>query len=324
MFTASQILDRINNYILEQQTARTPQGLYAPMEYVLSLGGKRIRPVLMLMAYNLYKEDLSSIFSVASGIEIYHNHTLLHDDLMDRSEIRRGKPTVHKVWNDNTAILSGDAMLILAFNRMASCEVKYLNDIMSVFSQTALEICEGQQFDMEFELRDDVTESEYLEMIRLKTAVLLATSLKVGAILADAPVADADNLYDFGMQMGIAFQLQDDLLDVYGEPETFGKKIGGDILCNKKTYMLIKALEGVKGQLKETLSYWLKVQDFKPLEKISAVTEVYNELNIKKACEEKIAEYYALAMMKLDAVNVTDDKKVELKKIVQTLTSRVI
>ena len=248
MFTASQLLDKINNHISELQITRTPKGLYEPIEYILSLGGKRIRPVLMLMAYNLYKEDISSIYDPATGIEVYHNHTLLHDDLMDRSDMRRGKPTVHKVWNDNTAILSGDTMLILAFRYIAGCAPEHLKEVVDLFSLTALEICEGQQLDMEFESRSDVAEDEYIEMIRLKTAVLLAASLKIGAILAGASAADAENLYNFGMQIGVAFQLQDDLLDVYGDPEVFGKKIGGDILCNKKTYMLIKALERADGK----------------------------------------------------------------------------
>lgn len=234
MYTASQLLDKINKYIADIQFTRTPKGLYEPVEYTLSLGGKRIRPVLMLMAYNLYREDVASIYEPAAAIEVYHNHTLLHDDLMDRSDMRRGKPTVHKVWNDNTAVLSGDAMLILAFRYMTACPAEHLKEVMDLFSLTMLEICEGQQLDMEFESRGDVTEDEYIEMIRLKTAVLLAGSLKIGAILAGATAEDAENLYKFGMQIGVAFQLQDDLLDVYGDPEVFGKKIGGDILCKQK------------------------------------------------------------------------------------------
>ena len=196
MFTASQLLDKINNYISEIQFTREPKGLYEPIEYILSLGGKRIRPVLMLMAYNLYREDVASIYDPAAAIEVYHNHTLLHDDLMDRSDMRRGKPTVHKVWNDNTAILSGDAMLILAFRLMTAAPSEHLKEVMELFGLTTLEICEGQQLDMEFESRDNVTEDEYIEMIRLKTAVLLAGSLKIGAILAGATAEDAENLYN--------------------------------------------------------------------------------------------------------------------------------
>ena len=314
MFTASQLLDKINNHLSEIQITRTPEGLYEPIEYILSLGGKRIRPVLMLMAYNLYKEDVSSIYDPATGIEVYHNHTLLHDDLMDRSDMRRGKPTVHKVWNDT--------MLILAFRYVAGCAPEHLKEVIDLFSLTALEICEGQQLDMEFESRNDVAEDEYIEMIRLKTAVLLAASLKIGAILAGASAADAENLYNFGMQIGVAFQLQDDLLDVYGDPEVFGKKIGGDILCNKKTYMLIKALERANGEQLEELNRWLNADNCQPAEKIAAVTEIYNQLTIRSVCENKMREYYTLAMESLEAVAVAEEKKKELKNLVKLLMYR--
>ncbi|MDD3038432.1 polyprenyl synthetase family protein [Bacteroides sp.] len=322
MFTASQLLDKINNYISDIQFTRSPKGLYEPVEYVLSLGGKRIRPVLMLMAYNLYREDISSIYDPATGIEIYHNYTLLHDDLMDCADVRRGKPTVHKVWNDNTAILSGDAMLVLAYQYMSASTPMYLKEVMDLFSLTALEICEGQQLDMEFESRSDVAEGEYIEMIRLKTAVLLAASLKIGAVLAGASNEDATNLYNFGMQIGVAFQLQDDLLDVYGDPEVFGKKIGGDILCNKKTYMLIKALERANDKQSEELNQWLNAVTYDPAEKINAVTALYNELNIRGVCENKMREYYTLAMESLEAVVVTEEKKKELKNLVKLLMYR--
>ena len=207
MFTAAQLLENINQHISSISYSRNPKGLYDPIKYVLSLGGKRIRPVLMLMSYNLYRDDISSIYNLATGIEVYHNYTLLHDDVMDCADVRRGKPTVHKVWNDNVAILSGDAMLVLAYQYMSSCMPEHLKEVMDLFNLTALEICEGQQLDMEFESRSDVSEMEYLEMIRLKTAVLLATSLKIGAILGGAPADDAEHLYQFGMQIGIAFQL---------------------------------------------------------------------------------------------------------------------
>ena len=298
MFTASQLLDKINNHLSENQITRTPEGLYEPIEYILSLGGKRIRPVLMLMAYNLYKEDVSSIYDPATGIEVY------------------------KVWNDNTAILSGDTMLILAFRYVAGCAPEHLKEVIDLFSLTALEICEGQQLDMEFESRNDVAEDEYIEMIRLKTAVLLAASLKIGAILAGASAVDAENLYNFGMQIGVAFQLQDDLLDVYGDPEVFGKKIGGDILCNKKTYMLIKALERANGEQLEELNRWLNAENCQPAEKIAAVTEIYNQLTIRSVCENKMREYYTLAMESLEAVAVAEEKKKELKNLVKLLMYR--
>lgn len=322
MFTAPQLLDKINEYISEIQYTRPPEGLYEPIEYILSLGGKRIRPVLTLMAYNLYREDISSAYSAAAGIEIYHNHTLLHDDLMDRSDMRRGKPTVHKVWNDNTAILSGDAMLIVAFRHIAACPPEHLKEVIDLFGLTTLEICEGQQLDMEFESRNDVTEDEYIEMIRLKTAVLLAASLKIGAILSGATAEDAENLYDFGVKIGVAFQLQDDLLDVYGDPKVFGKKIGGDILCNKKTYMLIKALERADGKQQEELNRWLNAETYQPAEKIEAVTDIYNQLAIRGVCENKMREYYTSAMESLEAVAVAEEKKRELKSLVKLLMYR--
>lgn len=322
MFTASQLLDKINNHLSEIQYTRTPKGLYEPIEYTLSLGGKRIRPVLMLMAYNLYHEDVASIYGPATAIEIYHNHTLLHDDLMDRSDLRRGKPTVHKVWNDNTAVLSGDAMLILAFRHLTASPAEHLKEVMELFSLTALEICEGQQMDMDFESRCDVAEDEYIEMIRLKTAVLLAGSLKIGAILAGASSEDAENLYKFGMQIGVAFQLQDDLLDVYGDSAVFGKKIGGDILCNKKTYMLINALNRADEKQKETLNRWLSAETYQPAEKIAAVTELYNQLNIRNLCENKMREYYTFAMESLSAVAVAEEQKKELKNLVKLLMYR--
>lgn len=322
MFTASQLLEKINTHISELQIVRTPQGLYDPIQYVLAMGGKRIRPVLMLMAYNLYKDDITSIYNPATAIEVYHNYTLLHDDVMDRADMRRGMKTVHKVWNDNTAILSGDAMLVLAYQYMAQVPSAYLKEVLSLFSQTALEICEGQQFDMDFEQRNDVTEDEYLEMIRLKTAVLLAASLKIGAVLGGASSEDADKLYDFGMQIGVAFQLQDDLLDVYGDPEVFGKKIGGDITSNKKTYMLIKAIEHAgAGQLEE-LNKWLLAENFDQAQKVAAVTEIYNQIGIKAICENKMRQYYTSAMNSLAGVNVAEEKKAELKNLMKRLMYR--
>lgn len=322
MFTASQLLETVNQHVSSLSFSRTPKGLYDPIEYVLSLGGKRIRPVLMLMAYNLYRDDVFSILSPATGIEVYHNYTLLHDDVMDCADMRRGKPTVHKVWNENVAILSGDAMLVLAYQYMSACAPQHLKEVLDLFSQTALEICEGQQLDMEFESRNDVAEGEYLEMIRLKTAVLLATSLKIGAILGGASAADADNLYRFGMQIGVAFQLQDDLLDVYGDPKVFGKKIGGDILCNKKTYMLIKALERADRQQGCELNRWLGKADAVPEEKIKAVTAIYDALSIRTLCEEKMQEYYTLAMQSLEAVSVAREKKKELQELMRRLMCR--
>lgn len=322
MFVASELLEKINSHLSGLKLARTPLGLYAPIDYVLSMGGKRIRPVLMLLAYNLYRENIAEVFDSAAGIEIYHNYTLLHDDLMDRAERRRGKETVHKVWNDNTAILSGDAMLVLAYQFLAKCPVEHLQEVMGVFSQTALEICEGQQLDMDFEARNDVREEEYLEMIRLKTAVLLAASLKIGAVLGGASAEDAESLYQFGINMGVAFQLKDDLLDVYGDVSVFGKNIGGDILCNKKTFLLIKAFEHADDEQRRSLSRWIGASSFDAAEKVAAVTGLYNEIGIKEVCEEKISEYSRCALEALAAVRVDDGKKQELKSLIDKFMNR--
>lgn len=324
MFTASELLDIVKGHIAGLQFTRTPKGLYDPVSYVLSLGGKRIRPVLMLMAYNLYREDVKSILQPATGIEVYHNYTLLHDDLMDRADMRRGKATVHKVWNDNVAILSGDAMLVLAYQFMAQCASERLKDVMDLFSQTALEICEGQQLDMEFEQRKDVKEDEYIEMIRLKTSVLLAASLKIGAILGGASKEDADALYDFGVNLGLAFQLKDDLLDVYGDPLRFGKNIGGDILCNKKTYLVIKAFEHANTDQEALLNDWFTRETFDPQEKIAAVTRLYNEIGVKALCENRIVEYSKRASESLNRVNVPAENKQELETMMNELMHREV
>ena len=272
MLSFNEILQKVEHEISQLSFEYPPKSLYDPIEYILSLGGKRIRPALALMACNLYQENIDNVIYPALGIEVFHNFTLLHDDLMDRADKRRNKPTVHKVWNDNTAILSGDAMLIAAYQLIGKTEPSCLKEVFDLFTETALEICGGQQYDMEFESRTDVTEPEYIEMIRLKTAVLLACSLKIGAIICGASKEDADNLYDFGINIGLAFQLQDDLLDVYGDTATFGKNIGGDITCNKKTFLLIHAFELASPEQKATLNNWIGKTQFIPAEKIEAVT----------------------------------------------------
>lgn len=323
-FSAAQLLDKVNAYLSTIPYMREPRGLYTPIEYVLSIGGKRIRPLLMLLTYNLYKEDVDKILSQAAGIETYHNYTLLHDDLMDRADMRRNKPTVHKVWDDNTAILSGDAMLVLAYQLMGNCSEKYLKRVMDIFTQTALEICEGQQWDVEFETRNDVTVPEYIETIRLKTSVLLAAALKIGAVMGDASPQDTQKLYDFGIKMGLAFQLQDDFLDVYGDPQVFGKNIGGDILCNKKTFMLITALSLADKEQKKALEQWIACTDFCPQEKIKAVTELYDQIGIGRICEEKINEYYAEGLSLLESVAVPTETKAQLKTFVCHLMDRKV
>lgn len=322
MKTADEILKMVNEFLDHLSYDRKPESLYEPIKYVLSMGGKRIRPTLMLLAYNLYKENPEDILMNACALETYHNYTLLHDDLMDNADMRRGHLTVHKKWNDNTAILSGDSMLVLAFQRMMQCDEKHLKDILDLFTVTALEIGEGQQYDMEFETRNDVKEEEYIEMIRLKTSVLLACALKIGAILADASAEDADNLYKFGEQIGLAFQLQDDYLDVYGDSKVFGKEIGGDITSNKKTYMLINAFNKANDAQREELTRWVSARDFDRNEKVDAVTHLYNEIGIDQLAQDKIAYYFAQSKKFLDAVNVPEEKKEELRKYAQKMMKR--
>ncbi len=282
-----------------------PKNLYAPIEYTLALGGKRIRPICLLLANHIFSGDHSKAINLALAIEVFHNFTLLHDDIMDKADMRRGKPTVHIKWNENTSILSGDGMLIKAYQLLAEYKGENFREILDLFSQTALEVCEGQQYDMEFENRSDVKEEEYIEMIRLKTAVLLAASLKIGALSGGATATEAQALYDFGINIGLAFQLKDDLLDVYGDEATFGKNIGGDICCNKKTYLLINALNGVEGTEKEKLNSWIAKEKFDRAEKVAAVTNIYNQLNLKEKTEKVMNDYYQKAIKSLD--NIQND-----------------
>ncbi len=322
MKTSDEILSMVNDFLENLPYDRKPYSLYEPIKYVLSIGGKRIRPILMLLGYNLFKDDPEKILMNAVALETYHNYTLLHDDLMDQADLRRGHETVHKKWNANTAVLSGDSMLVLAYERMAHCDEKHLQEVLRIFTTTALEIGEGQQYDMEFENRNDVKEEEYIEMIRLKTSVLLACALKIGAILADASAEDADNLYRFGEQVGLAFQLQDDYLDVYGDTKVFGKEIGGDITSNKKTFMLINAFNHANASQLQELQKWVDAKDFDRKEKVEAVTRLYNEIGIDKMAQDKIAYYFKQSKKYLDAVHVDAERKVELAKYAQKLMSR--
>lgn len=309
MYTSTEILNKVNTFIDQLPYDRRPASLYDPIKYVLSLGGKRIRPVLMLLAYNLYREDPERILMQAVALETYHNYTLLHDDLMDNADLRRGHETVHKRWDANKAILSGDSMLVLAYQRMQQCDGRHLQAVLDVFTETALEIGEGQEYDMSFETRNDVTEAEYIEMIRLKTSVLLACAVKIGAILADAPEDDIRNLYKFGEQLGLAFQLQDDLLDVYGDPAVFGKAIGGDITSNKKTYMLINAVNRADDEQRQELTRWINATVFDREEKVKAVTALYDQIGIRQLCEQKINYYFDECRKYLAKVGVSDDRK---------------
>ncbi len=322
MLNSSEILKLVNDFLAQLPYERKPKSLYEPVEYVLSIGGKRIRPVLTLMGYNLWKEDPERILMPAVGLETYHNYTLLHDDLMDNADVRRGHQTVHRRWNANKAILSGDSMLVLAYQRMQQVPAEKLPAVLSLFTETALEIGEGQEYDMTFETRDDVTEDEYIEMIRLKTSVLLACALKIGALLADAPQEDADRLYRVGEQVGLAFQLQDDLLDVYGDPKVFGKSIGGDITSNKKTYMLINAFNRANDEQRKELEHWIGAKEFNRQEKVAAVTRLYDEIGIRALCEEKINYYFQQARQTLAEVNVPEERKAQLRQYMDELLHR--
>ncbi|MCC8145452.1 MAG: polyprenyl synthetase family protein [Bacteroidales bacterium] len=300
---------------------KKPEKLYQPIAYLLSMKGKKIRPALTLLAYNLFKEDVKESLDAALAWEIFHNFTLMHDDVMDNAEIRRGQPSVHKKWDENTAILSGDAMFLYSFRYISRYQGEKLSCLLDLFSTTTMEIFEGQEYDISFENRLDVKEEEYLDMIRLKTAVMIGACLKTGAILAEANPEDQQLLYDFGINLGIAFQIQDDILDVYGDPATFGKNIGGDILCNKKTFLLIAALNEAKGEEKQELLKWLDTFD-QPEKKIKAVTSLYNKLKIKEIARKKMEEFYQSSIDALDKVNIPDHKKDILKDLAEELMDR--
>ena len=325
MYKSDEIIEKVNQALVHLSFDRQPAGLYDPIRYVLSLGGKRIRPVLMLMSYNLYKKDIEACMPAALGLEVYHNYTLLHDDLMDRAEVRRGKPCVHKKWDDNTAILSGNSMLVLAFQLMQQCDASVLAPLLSSFTETALEIGEGQQMDMEFESRLDVTGDADIEMIRLKTSVLLACATSLGALQAGAKEADVRTLYSFGEKLGLAFQLQDDLLDVYGDFATFGKRIGGDILENKKTFLLINALQIANDEQKAELLRWLGASPStaaEEREKIEAVTRLYDEIGVRPLAEHRINEFFHEARMALESLALPLEKKQPLWEFAMSLMQR--
>lgn len=325
MFSFEQILQTVDRSVKNLQFESSPKSLFEPIEYILSLGGKHIRPAFMLMACNIYKESIDEAIMPALGMEVFHNFTLLHDDLMDQANMRRNMPAVHIKWNPNTAILSGDAMLISSYQLIGKTDNAYLKEVLDLFNQTALEICKGQQYDMEFESRYVVSEDEYIEMIRLKTAVLLACCLKAGAIIGNAPTEDAEWLYQFGIHVGLLFQLQDDLLDVYGNSETFGKNIGGDILCNKKTFLSIHASNKASDDQKKIISNYYQATDeisFDPEEKIRIITSIYTDLEIKEHTEQKIQAYYMQAMNDLTHISTDRDRLTVLQKATENIMLR--
>ncbi|MDD6777766.1 MAG: polyprenyl synthetase family protein [Bacteroidales bacterium] len=304
------------------QYPKAPAALYEPIAYTMALGGKRLRPVLALMACDAFCGDYSRAINQAVGIELYHNFTLLHDDVMDKADVRRGKPTVHVRWNDNVAILSGDAMLTMAGQRVAEADSAHIKAAMELFNRTAMEVYEGQQYDMDFENRNDVTEEEYIAMIRLKTSVLLGCACKMGAIMADADAKDADRIYQYGVDLGVAFQLQDDWLDVYGDPATFGKEIGGDIMNNKKTFMLINAMNRATGADREELTHWLAAENPAREEKVAAVTAIYTRLGISELATEAMNRYNDRALQVLDSINISEEARQQFRDFANMLMHR--
>ena len=322
MYHIKELQEKVNHSIAKSEIGREPFSLYAPITYTLSVGGKRIRPVLVLLSCNLFSDDIDQAVDAAIGLEIFHNFTLLHDDIMDKADVRRGNPTVHKKWNENTAILSGDAMFIKAYDFLLNCKSAKLHQILTVFNNTALEVCEGQQYDMEFETRNHVSETEYIRMIELKTSVLLAAALKIGAIIGGASDTDTNLLYEFGKYIGLAFQLQDDLLDVYGDSRVFGKEIGGDIVANKKTFLLIKAKELANELDRKQMEVLLNDKTKSREEKINTITLIYNKLTIKEITQQKMQEFHQKAMAYLNEVSIASERKTELINLAETLIQR--
>lgn len=315
-------LPMIERALADVPYPKRPEGLYEPIEYVLSMGGKRLRPTLLLTTYALYKDDAEKVLPAAVGIETYHNHTLLHDDLMDHADMRRGQLTVHKKWNDNTAVLSGDTMLIMAFRHIMQCSGENHAAVLNLFAHTAQQICEGQQYDVNFETRTDVTVEEYIEMIRLKTSVLLACATQMGALLAGAPSSDAEVLYRFAEKVGLAFQLQDDYLDVYGDPKVFGKKIGGDIMCGKKTFLLISAYDHADDDMKAALLSLINDHELPANEKVRAVTDIYNTLNVPNITLSAIDHFYSEAYAELQKLSLPQSVWQPLWQYAESLLGR--
>jgi geranylgeranyl diphosphate synthase type II len=313
---------KINRALSTISYGEDPAELYDPIRYMMELGGKRIRPTLTLLAGHLFNNEVDALLKPAIGIEVFHNFTLLHDDLMDKAPLRRGQPAVHEKWNPNIAILSGDVMLVRAYELFLEVPPAKLPKALRLFSQTAAQVCEGQQLDMNFETCPEVSIEEYLRMITLKTAVLLGLALEMGAFLNEAPEEDARLLKNFGINVGIAFQLRDDLLDVYGSQEKFGKLVGGDILADKKTYLLLTALAQANPEQKEILSRFAGPVAYAPEAKVREVTAVYDQLNIKAQTEEKINQYFEEAIQSLDAVGVAPERKVLLRQLALQLMER--
>ena len=321
LYTNNELIALFERHIAQMPTPEEPQRLYAPIKYGLEVGGKRIRPTLLMLAYNLYAEDIERAVMPAMAVEIFHNFTLLHDDIMDNAAVRRGRPSVPAKWGNNVAILSGDAMLILAYNYLQRTDSERLPKVFEWFNKMAAEVCEGQQFDMDFETQQKVSVVDYMRMIELKTAALLAGSAIIGAILASAPEEDATRLYDFALEVGLAFQLQDDLLDSYGD-ERLGKKIGGDILEGKKTILMIEAFSRADEEQREVLRATHLRDDLSDAEKISTIKALYDSLGVPERVEQQIAQRFQRALSILDNLSVSNDRTVELRKYAENLVGR--
>ena len=324
MHTISQYQEFLADYLQSQYETKEPRNLYEPIHYILDLGGKRMRPVLTLMSAEIFGADYKNALPAALAVEVFHNFSLVHDDIMDDAPLRRGNETVHEKWNINTGILSGDAMLILAYQYFEQYEPLIFRDLAKLFSKTALEVCEGQQWDVDFEERTDVTLEEYLKMIQYKTAVLVAAAMKMGAIIAETSTENANLIYDFGLNLGLAFQLQDDYLDAFGNPETFGKQVGGDIIENKKTYLYLKAVAFSAEKEAQELRDLFAVQLEDNTQKIERVKELFNASGASKATQDAIQDYTFKAFQMLDQLNVSADKKAMLKAFGENLMGRKV
>jgi geranylgeranyl diphosphate synthase type II len=322
MHAISHYQELISEYFSELHLAKEPKNLYEPIEYILALGGKRMRPILTLMATEVFDVDCKKAIPAATAIEVFHNFSLVHDDIMDDAPLRRGNETVHEKWDINTGILSGDAMLILAYQHFEEYEPKIFRALAKLFSKTALEVCEGQQYDVDFETRDDVTIPEYLKMIEYKTAVLVAAAMKMGAIVAETTTENADLIYNFGLNLGLAFQLQDDYLDAFGDPETFGKQVGGDIIENKKTYLYLKAIQFGEADEKRQLLHLFSIHPNDNSEKINSVKELFIQTGASEATQKAIHDFTFKAFETLEKMNISSDKKSMLRAFGENLMNR--
>lgn len=322
MHSISQYQDFFIDYLKKESLIKEPKNLYEPIDYILGLGGKRMRPVLTLMAAEVFDADYKKALPAAMAVEVFHNFSLVHDDIMDDAPLRRGQETVHEKWNINTGILSGDAMLILAYQYFEQYDSGIFRDLAKLFSKTALEVCEGQQWDVDFESRDDVTIPEYLKMIEYKTAVLVAAAMKMGAIIAETSEENANLIYEFGLNLGLAFQLQDDYLDAFGDPETFGKQVGGDIIENKKTYLYLKAMEFSDENQKEQLTHLFSIQPSDNIDKINSIKTIFENSGAASATKNTLQEYTFRAFETLEKMNISNEKKIILRTFGENLMGR--